>query len=1390
MYLKKISTFLICYFVFINFMFPQDKFDNYQFRSIQETTSKRAIANIIQDENGFIWVGTNGGGLYRYDGVNYFGYEYNPKKLGSVNSNLIHSTFVDTNNNLWVGTDEGLCLYNRDLDNFSNINIQDVISEGNSEPITVKTISQDNNGNLLLGTFGFGLIKLNLKTLKTSLVNSPLLDKPDFQIKFSTKNKQGVTYLGTNYGLLEIDTKGKVSQIYKDKFKREPLLDDIESLVVDKFGYIWIGTSSNGLIKIKPETDNYQFENYPFTKNKILSIVESSLGYIICGTENDGLFIVNYKGQVVQKFMHSKYNNFSLKSNSVWSLYEDKEKRLWLGYYNKGLGIFDKPNNKFNAVESLINNDNSLQTSSVTAIVKDQNGKILISVEGGGIDVYNPIDKSFIHVNNKYQNYYSGLDALDIQAVFIDSKQNIWAGSWDHGIFFLKNGTTKFVNYNTTNTAGLKSNRIFSFSEDSKGRIWIGTFIKGLHYYDFESKTFFHCDSKSFADSNLDVAYVRKVFVDSDNILWVGTILGLYQVNLKEGLGFKVTSMRDKMFKNMTKHNSIQTILSIYESNDKTIWIGTDGGGLFKFDKKSNQFYNFNDFPGLKEKSVRAIISDNNGCLWISGGLGLTRLDFKNKKSTNFTTDDGLIVNDFNNNAVFKDGNGELYFGSYEGMNYFNPNELEKTEKAPRLYFSDFKLFNKSVAPHSDSSPLTKVISQTLEIVLDHTQSVFTIEYVGINYNLSKKNQYAYYLDGFEKEWNYVGDNKAATYTNLAPGDYVFKVKAANADGTWNTVPLMLKIKILPPWYKTYWAYLIYVLLSIFLIKYMNSIYQNRFKVKQAIILEKEKTNQLEKLNNKKLQFFTNISHEFRTPLTLIINPLEDILRTKNLSPEIYSKLKTIHKSSDRLSRLINELMDFNKLQFNKIFLQVSKIEVVGFTKEIIDYFEEEAASRNITINFQPSVEELRDWLDPKMLEKIIYNIISNAFKFTPDGGLITISIDELNSDDALDIDGQKVPSFSITIKDTGSGILKKDLKRIFDRFYQVNNLNKVYYGSTGIGLEVVKEFVELHKGKIEVESQVGEGTKFTVKFPLGNSYYSKKEIIKETYELEKNENKLLFKSKTRKDEEDENDEFANDYSDEIVVEVVKTYTVLIVEDNAELRNYLKQELSKLYKVIVAENGKKGYDLAIQKLPDLIITDVIMPVMDGLELCKNIKGNIKTSHIPLLMLSAKAMVKDRLEGIDSGADIYLSKPFELDILKSSLAQLITSRQIMFNKFYTGITKQGKDKTTSLDTEFIQKILHFITENISDAQLSVELLSSKMFLSRSQLYRKIKTLTGVSVNEFIRNVRLEKAKQLIEQGNNNMNEISYKVGFTSPSYFTKCYKNKYGHLPTQENKFKV
>ncbi|WP_253792574.1 hybrid sensor histidine kinase/response regulator transcription factor [Flavobacterium sp. HSC-32F16] len=1366
------KCFAILFFI-MNSLFSQNTFENYRFRLVDNETSKSGIYTIAQDQFGVMWVGTNGAGLYKYDGINYVGYEQDSKRSNSINSNLIYTVYVDTKNRLWVGTDEGLCLYNRNLDTFENIDLR---KQSQKETvISVKSIIEDDHGNIFLGTFNNGLLKLNVNSREITRLKLDTPNPANYLINSLVKDKKGTIYLGTNSGLKVVDPiKNEVKKVNIAK-DNELLSGTIVSMFFDSKQNLWIGNGFKGLVKADLYSKDKKAVSYPITRKRIMSILASDPETILCATENDGLIIINDQGVVQKKYINSKYNNRSLGSNSVWSLFLDKENRIWLGYYNKGLGVFDRIKNKVRGIESLAGNPQSLQTNCVTSIAKDNEGQLWISMEGGGVDVYNPETKNFKHITKLDTRFYSGLTNGNITKVFIDKNQNVWLASWNEGIFFLKKGSRNFINYNTKNTPDLASDNIMSITEDSRGVVWIGTFSKGLHYYTPSDGRFHHCNQKPFYANGMVNLDIRKVMVDSDDDVWVGSTTGLYKVSTKDFVSFSVTSLRDKMSEKLKNHKSIHTINTLYQTKNKEIWIGTDGAGLFSYNKKTDGLKWYINFNGLHEKSIASIVESNDGRIWLSGKKGISRLDLKNKTTVNYSTYDGLLGNDFNNNSVLKDENGILYFGGYEGLNYFNPSNLVKSKKQLPIYFTDLKLFNKSVRPLEKNSPLIKVISETKKIILKHDQSVFTIDFIGINYSFPARNEFAYYLEGFEDSWNYVGSKRSATYTNLAPGKYLFKVKASEKNGAWSQKPLELEIEILPPWWKTSFAYLFYSLLVLAAIHFGNQYYQNRFKQKQLIQFEQKKAVQIEKLNDKKLQFFTNISHEFRTPLTLILNPLGDIIKNNSLelSGSVLNKLKTIQKSSDRLSRLINELMDFNQLQFNKMPLQVQQLEVVGFTKEIVSYFDEEAQSRGIQLQFQSDKKSLKDWVDPKMFEKIIFNVISNAFKVTPDNGKIIVKLmvnEELVYFPLLS-PAYTNSSFSVIVEDTGAGLDKKDIKRIFDRFYQVNNLNKAYYGSTGIGLEVVRGFVELHKGIIDVESVLGAGTTFKLIFPIGKEFFNQNEILNEEFKKEK---KISFTPIVEKE------------TVEVVEEQEKkdrVYTILIVEDNTELRNYLKNELKKEYKVITAENGRIGLEIALQKLPDLILTDVIMPVMNGLELCKNIKADLKTSHIPLMMLSAKALIKDKLEGIDSGADMYLSKPFDMDILRSSLVQLLKSRQIMFNKFYNGITPKAKEKTTTLDNDFIKNVLNYINENINEYELSVEVLASKVFLSRSQLYRKIKTLTGVSVNEFIRNVRLEKAKELIELGNDNITEISIKVGFSSPSYFTKCYKEKYGHLPT-------
>ena len=682
------------------------------------------------------------------------------------------------------------------------------------------------------------------------------------------------------------------------------------------------------------------------------------------------------------------------------------------------------------------------------------------------------------------------------------------------------------------------------------------------------------------------------------------------------------------------------------------------------------------------------------------------------------------------------------------------------------------------MSPKTEDSPLNEVLFSTDELTLKPDQSVFTIDYASIDFTRPSDNSYAYILEGFDNSWNYVGNTKSATYTNIPAGNYTFKVKAANNDGFWTQDPIALAITILHPWYKQTWAITLYIVIIIILAYFAYTFTQNRIAEKRLIQYERDKRQQEEELNNRKLQFFTNISHEFRTPLTLIKNPIEDIITSKTYTfpKEIAAKHRSIFRNTERLIRLINELMDFRKLQFKKTVIKVEKISITSFCENIVAHFKEEAYQRNIALEVTSEEDDLGVYADPGMLEKIIFNLLSNAFKATPDNGLVSVSLKRTEEHIILpEISSESpVEALEIQVEDTGFGIPKKEIEKVFDPFYQVEGMNKQYYGGTGIGLEVVRSFLIMNKGKIEVSSQVNQGTTFKIYLALGKEHFDSSELLSTSelipeQEIEDSMIKLPQGSMTKDPAESETE---------------KPNTLLIIEDNFELRTYLKEQLKVYYKVVEAINGEEGLEQALKIIPDVILTDVLMPQMDGVEFCRRLKKDIKTSHIPVLMLTAKAQTDDWLAGLDAGADAYINKPFNIKIVRSQLKQLIENRQKLFTKYFSELsTADLKANSTSIDKKFIAKVINYIYKNIDDPKLNVENLANELYLSRSQLYRKIKALTGQTANEFIRKIRLEKAKELLENGEESVSEIGYKVGFSTPSYFTRCFKSEFGKLPT-------
>jgi len=1357
-----------------------DPSSDFNFVSINGEIPEVGITSITQDEKGIIWIGTLGTGLYSFDGIEYSEYKHVLNDTTTLSSNMVRASLVDSKDRLWVATENGLNLYNRDKNTFSRI----YLNRKKPSKDYITSIHQDSRNNLVIGTEAAGTFLLRLDDfsilkLKTSEI-SPL--GTPISVKSIQQTHQGKTYVATNYGLKEIDYSNNSlikSRVFVDGYKH--IEDSIETLFVDNLGSLWIGfTQEKGIYKCTLSNDSSNIIEaitpLTITSKKIMSIVQLSDTSLVFGTENDGLFHLDNEGKLIRSYKHSAVEEGGLLHNSVWELFVDRDQRLWLGYYNSGIAVYDKLHDKFLHLKYHPLSPVSLKNPSVTSVLEPKSNEVWIATDGGGIDVWNSKSNKIIHINKTDNSYYKGLTSNYILNLFKDSKGNIWAGSWDHGVYFLKKGSKTFKNFHVSTTNEIiKDNAIYSFAEDSDGNVWIGGFSEGLYSYNLKNRKFkFHGDDV-FKSKYKPHGYLKKILIDKDNDLWVGTTNGLYLLKLNQGEISKINYLGNQMGELYNNSPDANNILTLYEGTSKNIWIGTKGAGLCVFNKIEGSFKWYNSTNGLLESNVSGIIQDLDNNIWLIGNNGLTQYDLKMNEFKNYTVSDGLLSNNFNLNAIYKDKKGYLFLGNYKGLDYFNPKKLLLNTVPPNVYLSDFKLYNESVLPNSKKSPLSKVISETNKIELNDNQSVFTINYSAVNYTRPNKAKYAYFLEGYESAWNYVGSKRSATYTNLDSGTYTFKVKATNNDGVWNETPLELEIIVKPSWWKTSYAFAGYLLLFFGGLSLLNHLTRKRINEKEKLKTLRYQQEKRNELHQKKLQFFTNISHEFRTPLTLILNPIKDLINNKEiqLPVEVKNKHQVIYKNTERMYRLINELMDLRKMELNKMKLKVEEIDFYAFLKNCASYFDQEIEDKNILFLLETNDHNIKLWADIKLLEKIVFNLFSNALKVTPNGGTINIEVLISEKMCSFPLLGRLQHGISFKISDTGPGIPSKELNHIFERFYQLESLNKSSIGGTGIGLELVQNSVKLHKGFIDVESKVNQGTTFNITFPAGNLHFNQEEIVSTKTDYSTKSSFLSVPMEEVKQEDSIQHK-----------SVKKEHTILIVEDNIELREYLQSELMETYKILQASDGAEGFKLAKENFPDLIISDVMMSGINGFDFCKTLKNKIETSHIPILLLTAKASIENRIEGLESGADAYMVKPFDIKLLKIRISQLINSRKLIFDKYFSDISGVKELKNTaSVDKVFVEKILNYINDNIGDPSLSIEKLASHLGLSRSQLYRKVKSLTGHSVNEFVRRTRLERAKQILESGSANISETCYKVGFASPSYFSKCFRNHFGVLPT-------
>ena len=1356
-------------FILITLFFTQlnGQEPSYLFVKTNPDIGNRAITCMTTDSNNHMWIGTYGGGLKRYDGLNVETYSHDGSSTSSISNSTIYDLVYKKNQGLWIATQNGINHFNPNTKSFSLFN-------PTSETISVHALCEIDENVLVVGTHQKGIYFFNTITKAFEKIGIPeKIDENGLLINDIVVDQLSRIWVGTNYGIFIVDKNVMMltRAFFKGSNNINPNNTEALSFEIDHTGNIWIGTVDDGLFKILPSgVKNFNVEHYQISNKRIFSIEEYDNKYMLLGSENDGLFFVSFDGKVLKRYLKEKGNEFGVQSNSIWSILCDNKNRIWLGSYDQGLVKFDPNHFKFQFLQNNSNDNLQPFPLSISSIIKDNKNRLWFGSVDNGVYVYDTTNGEYIYLNDPKNKIAKGFNSLDITSLFIDSKQNIWVASWYNGLYVLRSGTTNFININTDSVPNkLISNRVVSFSEDSSEVIWIGTFLGGLHSYDLRTGKLTHYNDDQFIDLELDKGNIRKVIVDEFDNVWLGTRKGLFRYNPKTKL---ITSINEKIESVIKNSGSNFVVFSIYEDTNNKIWIGTDGYGLLSYSPNEDKITWHGEGKEIRNMSINAITQTYDGSFWLGTDNGLIRYNKDTDKYRVFDRSDGLLNNNINRNSFYNEQN-ILYFGTIGGINFFNPISVPKNESLPKLTFQKLKILNSEIRV-AKNSPLKKVLNQLDTLVLRHNQSSFSIEYMGVSHTRSEKNSYAYMLDGFDENWNYVAQQRSANYTNIKPGNYVFRLKAANNDGYWTNEPKTIFIKVLPPWWLSWWAKILYVIIFISLGYYIYRLIILRISEKRKAELERGQRKQNEELNTKKIQFFTNISHEFRTPLTLILNPLESLIKDKhitNLPSEIIDKHKIIHRNTKRLKRLIDELMDFRKMEFSELKVQIQEVDLVKIMINITSNFIEEANFRNIDfqIDFEESLPK-QIMVDTSMFDKILFNLLSNAFKATSENGKIRVKVSHHKQGLVFPlIDENNAQSgFEFDITDTGIGINKKNLKNIFDRFYQVEENNELYYSGTGIGLEVVKKFVDYHKGKIVVKSEQGVGTSFKVFIPETKIQFYENEQLVNGKKLSQLQSKNLSGSV---DEQP----FEN-------TKLSERNTILIVEDNMELREYLKFELKSLYKVLEAPNGKNGLEIARKNKPDIIIADVMMPEMDGFQMTRLLKSEKSTMNIPIVMLTAKVGESDRIHGIDSGADIYLKKPFSIDLLKTHLLQLIKSKERFYQTYFNSLDLEIN--ATGGNKKILADVIHVINENLSKEDLCVQDIADELALSRSKLYRKIKELTGKSANEMIRKMRLEKSKEFLEITEMTIGEICYKVGFSSPSYYTKRFKEYTGLIPKE------
>ncbi len=1302
---------------------------------LEQGLSNNGVTSIYQDYNGFMWFGTYDG-LNRFDGYNFKTFRNIINDSTSLNDNHVGIIEGDNYRRLWIGCEKGLSIYNPVNTKFST----PVFKSWNESKIKKLTDDVRALKNLpdkeivLVGTQHQGLlifekenkcgVQIPLLTLKGRETNYGIT-----AIAYNAADKKVWVFI-TDIGLCQYDIEKKILRIVNSSVKKGNYLK------VDTGSNLWFG-SDDGLFRYTSVTNSYSQNLLP-ASYKVVNLFEDKQKTLWIGTDGHGMWLMPANSFKPVAYRYS--NGASIvNSNVVYSIYEDAAGSKWIGTLRGGINVIQPGVNHFRTIKYALPGQNSLVDNFVLSFHEDNNNNLWIGTDGAGLRFWN-------RKNGTFTNFIQSASKTSISSNFItdilrDSQGDLWVTTWFGGINRLKKGSQSFERFTIQNLRKrVTENNTWIVYEDMQKRLWVSTTNDGsLYLYNRSLNSF-----EIFDDALINIQAMAE---DGEGKLWAGNYSSLTKIDFD--------NKRHQVFR------LGYTVRSIYEDRNKNFWIGTDGGGLLLFDKRTGKYQRYTTSEGLPSNTILQMLEDNNHNLWLSTYNGLCKFHTISKTCRNYTQSDGLQSNQFSFNAALALKTGEFAFGGIKGFNIFYPDSIYEQKQIPKTFLTGLRINNTGIE-EDDSYVTERDVEKIKKITLPYNEAILSIDFVALEYNGADKIEYSYKLQGWDKGWNNVNTTRTANYSRLEEGTYAFTLKVTNASGIWGGETKLLTITVLPPWYRTWLAYVLYVLaaasLIYFYIKYKTRQTKLKYEVKLAHLeAEKEK-----ELNEKKLSFFTDVSHEFRTPLTLIINPLKDHLNNPEHTQD-KKDLNIVYRNARRLLSLVDQLLLFQKAETERDALTITKINFYNLCKDVFSNFVLGAKNKKIDYRFVADNESLELYGDKEKMEIILYNLLSNALKYTPESGQIIFNLTEEHN------------NVQVAVSDSGTGIPDEIGNHLFERFYQVQHSKNQSRPGFGIGLYLVKHFTEKHKGNVSFQSEPGKGTTFYLTFQKGTTHL-KGEIIYDAMP----QHPALSAELT-------------DNDDDVTVQPIKTdleeligtqKIMLVIEDEVAIRKYVSSIFMEWFVIYEAGSGEEGLQMAKQHLPDIIISDVMMQNGTGLELCNRIKGDSTLSHIPVVLLTAVTSADIKLKGVECGADDYITKPFEKELLVARVNALLKNRTALQQYFYNEVTLQKNDLKISAEyKEFLERCIAIVESHLEDDDFNVKKLAKEIGMSHSNLYRKVKTVSGQSVTAFIRFLRLRKSAELMLKSNMNVNEAAFQVGINDVKYFRKQFQKLFNMNPS-------